>query len=193
MRRILSVAIGATSAIALCGRPAIADDVVQPHARWYVAAMVNAKSDGELGGPGARANPLTNELSYLPLAVETGYQVLPFLRVHVSVGGGLLTGDETSGVVSEVLAGPDVMYETGRMQLGVRLDGGYSYLSYDHKEQSASLDAFLVEPKAMVQFATAARWCIGVQVGPRWKWIAGEGDSNPQRGVTAGALVVRRF
>lgn len=172
----------------LCGVPAKAD---KPNRRWYLGAAVTGKSDGENGS--RYANPLTNELMYLPVAAELGYAVSPFLWLHASVGLGPLVGNETIGLTTEFLVGPEGVFRTGRTEFGLRLDGGYSHLSYDWRYEPASLHAFVLEPKGILRFRWSPLWTTGAQVGLRWKWILENSDASHQSGRVVGVFLSRHF
>jgi hypothetical protein len=160
--------------------------------RFSLGTTLGVKADGS-DGPGANANPATNQLGYLPIGVDAGYELSPHLRLHASASGGIVAGDETHGLFAELLAGPELMLRTNWGRAGLRLDAGVAHLSYDFKDENTSFNALLVEPKLVVAFDVGSNWELGLEAGPRWKWVSGHAENNPQFGVSLGVTLTRYF
>jgi Putative MetA-pathway of phenol degradation len=160
--------------------------------RFYLGGTLAVKGDG-IDGPGSNANPAANMLGYLPVGIEAGYELAPYLRVRASGTAGFVAGDETSGVLAELLVGPELVLKTSWGRAGLRLDAGVTHVSYDFKDENTSFNALVVEPKLMVAFDVGSGWELGVQAGPRAKWIADQSDQNPQLGLSLGITLARYF
>lgn len=148
-------AAGATVALLASG-PVSAE----PGPPVTVGLRLQLKADG-------RANPLTNELDYLPLAVEVGAALRPWLSVHGGLGLGLVVGDETRGRTVEAVVGATVGTARDRWWLGGRLDVGYAYTFITFDDEDAATHGSLVEAGVQLGRAVGRRGRLSLLAGPR--------------------------
>jgi hypothetical protein len=136
----------------------------------------------------------SDRLVGLPLAIHVGYAVVPWFLVVASAGAGKLYGDEAEGWMAEILIGAEADLQLGSVDLGGRLDVGYERATLEDAaiDESFALDAFVVEPRAVVRLRPADRWGVGLEVGPRWRWVADDPES-PRGGFAIRLALTRAF
>ena len=188
LARVAALTLLTTPAAARADRPDLANDV---------GLTLKLAVDGTAGD----SNPLTTSLFFAPLALEVGHRVAPGVRVHASLGYGLLRGDETEGSTFELLVGGALSRCNARgwSCLGVALDVGGSHSAYDFVDEHARIEAILVEPRVAWSLATSDRWWLRLALGPRYKRIVGgevvdrDADAASLWGTAFAATVARRW
>ncbi len=127
---------------------------------WSLELAVNAKLDSP--------NPLTTGLFYFPFSVRVVREWTKHLRVRGSLGYGTVFGDETSGSTFEALVAPEAQTCRWLACAAVRVEVGFSSLSY-HWRSQADIRAVLVEPVFAFRFPGETRFGFGFELGWRFK------------------------
>lgn len=152
-------------------------------------AALSIASDGSPGGP-VNSNPSTNVLGYGAGVYELGYR-LRHVGVHGRAGLALISGDETTGSGLTLGGGVQALLRLPGLRLVLRGDLDLLHASYDFKDESTSIDALVFEPSLGLELPLGhGRPALGLQIGPRWKWIMGESARSPQSGLTVSLALV---